>query len=358
VQAVVPLWLAFLALSGLTLFWTIAPGATLDGFAVLASQVLLFVALTVTRFDRPDLRRFETALVLGGVLVVGYGLAQLLFLGGLPVSEGGAGRFGDDLLGANNQAAALLLPLAIAAGRALAGSLAWRWVHAVAVALLMLGVLMTGSRGGLLAAVVVLGVAVALCRAARLSRIVLTAMGIVLLTVVLVVNPGGIGERQISRTDTSSGRTDIWAVGVRSCALYCMTGAGWGAFPTVYQEQLESVPEARVLRQGTAYEAHNILLLVGIEAGLLGLALIVVALALTLRDALRLPRWMRGPPVAAVLGTYVSSFFLSNLEFKFFWAVLTYVAVARAVAAAERVGGDGASPTAPPRTVPVGSEVR
>jgi hypothetical protein len=36
--------------------------------------------------------------------------------------------------------------------------------------------------------------------------------------------------------------------------------------------------------------------------------------------------------MAALLGTIVSSVFLSNLEFKFFWAVLAYVVASSTVA--------------------------
>jgi O-antigen ligase len=331
----VPIWLAFLALCGLSLFWSIAPQATAKSFAILGSLVLLFVALALTRFDRVTLRRFETAILVGGVLVVCYGIAQLTFLGGLPELDGRAARFGNDLLGANNQAASLLLPIAIAFGRSLAGPRRWREVHGAAALLLLFGVVMTGSRGGLLATFVVLGTVLLLSTARRSTTIGLAAVAAALVTVVLVVNPGGVGERQLKET-SSSGRTDIWAVGAYACRLYCLTGAGWGAFPTVYQEELDSVPDARVQERGETFEPHNIVLLAAVEAGLLGLLLVFLGLGAALLSAVRLPPAMRGPPVAALLGTFVSSFFLSNLEFKFFWAVLAYVAIAGTVAVAAR----------------------
>jgi hypothetical protein len=332
----VPVWLAYLGLSGLTLFWSIAPQATVADFGVLASQVLLFVAMAVTRFDEIALRRFGTALVIGGVLVVLYGLAQLTVLGGLPAPDGRAARFGNDLLGANNQAAALLLPIAIASGRALAGRARSRVTHTAVLLLLLFGVLMTGSRGGLLATVVVLGTMLLLSEGRRSTRLALVAAAGVLVLVVFVAAPGGVGSRQLKEGTSSTGRSDIWAVGVHSCRLYCLTGAGGGAFPTVYHQELESVPEARVQERGSTFEPHNIFLLAVIEVGVLGLLLIVVGLGSGLISSLRLPPGMRGPPTAALFGTVVSSFFLSNLEFKFFWAVLAYVAVSETVAAGQR----------------------
>ncbi len=331
---VVPIWLTFLGLCSASFFWSIAPTVTVDGVLVLASLVVLFVALALTEFDRVALRRFETSVILGGLLVVGYGLFQLVFAGGLP-SLGGAERFGKDLLDANNQAASLLLPLAVAAARVLTGSRAARMVHAVATVLLILGILMTGSRGGLLASVVLLAAVVVLSAARRALKASLAVAAVLFLAVVLVVQPGGIGARQLEQSD-SSGRSDIWTVGFHACREYCMTGAGWGTFPTVYKEELASVPEAKVQPGRVEYQPHNIFLLAVVEAGILGLVLVVLGFGTGLVTAVRLPRALRGPPAAALLGNLVSSFFLSNLEYKFFWAMLAYIVMSESVAAAER----------------------
>ena len=350
--AAVPVWLAFLALSGFTLFWSVAPRATADDFLILASQVLLFVAIVLTGFDATTLRRLETALLLGGVLIVTYGLAQVTVLGGLPGKPegGGAARFGDELLGANNQAAALLLPLAIAAARALTGPRNSRLLHGAATLLILFGILMTGSRGGLLATVVVLAAVLVLGPARVAIKVALAAAAAVVLLVVLVANPGGFGARQLER-EGSSGRTDIWAVGAHACRLYCLTGAGWGGFPVVYQQELAAVPEARIQERGTNFEPHNIFLLAAVETGVLGLVLVTLGLILALLSAMRLPRAMRAPPAAAVLATLLSSFFLSNLGYKFFWAVLIYVAVSETVAASRRAGTPvSALPEIPVRT--------
>src|SRR4029453_12811080 len=133
-------------------------------------------------------------------------------------------------------------------------------------------------------------------------------------------------------------------------------GGGFGTFPTVYQEHLSSTPEARVQPRGSTFEPHNIFLLAVIDLGLPGLLFLVVGLAVSLMSAVRLPERMRAPPVAALLSTAVSSFFLSNLNYKFFWAVIAYVAVAETVAAASRAQQQPVLP-ASGRLVPVGEEV-
>jgi O-antigen ligase len=337
---VVPVWLAFLALSGFSLFWSIAPIAGFLDWRILASQVLLMVALVLTRFDERSLRLFGTSLMAGGLAVVGYGFVQMTLLGGLPGRRTGPGdgppRFGDDLLGANNEAAALLLPLAIAAHRALTESGRSRWFHSGATLLLLVGILLTGSRGGLLSAMVVLAIVLWLSGVRRSVKVVTAVTVAALLAAIVVVQPAGLASRQVSNAASSSGRSDIWQVGARACPLYCLGGAGWGAFPTVYEQRLASTPEARVQPRGSTFEPHNIYLLAAIELGLPGLLLLTLGLAISFSSALRLPAALRGPPMAALVATMVSSFLLSNMKFKFFWAVLAYVAISETVAAARR----------------------
>jgi O-antigen ligase len=351
----VPVWLGFLALSGFSLFWSIAPGATFLDFRILASQVLLVVALVLTKFDERTLRLFATSLMAGGVAVVCYGLAQITLLGGLPGRRTGPGdgspRFGDDLLGANNEAAALLLPLAVAVGRTVTESGRSRAFHGAATLLLLLGILMTGSRGGLLGAFVVVVVVLWFSVAPRIRKVAIAGSVTVLLALALVFQPFGFGRRQVENSTNSSGRTDIWLVGAQACPLYCLGGAGWGAFPTVYQQELSSTPEARVQPRGATFEPHSIFLLAVIELGLPGLVLLVLGLAVAVVSAWRLPVGMRAPPLAALLSTVVSSFFLSNMNFKFFWAVIAYVAIAETVAAAAL--GKEQLPPARGRLVPV-----
>jgi O-antigen ligase len=125
-------------------------------------------------------------------------------------------------------------------------------------------------------------------------------------------------------------------VGVHACRLYCLQGTGWGGFPEMYREELMSVSDARIQERGSTFEPHNIFLLAVIETGVLGLIIVVVGFGVALYSSLKLPPSLRAPPVAAVLATVVSSFFLSNFSFKFFWAVLIFAAVSETVAAGSR----------------------
>jgi len=329
----VAIWVLFLAAAGASALWSVSAQLTEDGFVNLASLVLLYALLALSPTTVSELRRLELGLLIGGVAAASYGLTQLLFLGGLPADTDGDGgpRFGRDLLGANNTAAALILPLAIALCR----SAEWpRWtgrlLYGVSAGLLVTGIVLTGSRGGLLAATACLVTAAMLVSRGRRVLVGMGVAGLVGVLLVLMFNPAGVGSRTES-TD-SSGRTEIWKVGVAACRTYCLAGSGWGTFPRVYELTQPKVPEARTLVRGTSYEPHNIWILIGVELGLAGLALAAAGLTLTVRATFRLPPVLRGPPLAGLVGTLVAGFFLSNFEYKFFWVVLIYALLCRTVA--------------------------
>jgi O-antigen ligase len=343
----VAVWLAFLATAGATVLWSVKPSVTANGFAVLASLVLLFVVTSMSAVDRVVLRRTENGLLLGGVAAVAYGLYQLLLLGGFPSDRPGAGivpdgRFGNDLVGPNILALSLLLPLVIAVRRAAGNdhSRAARAFHAWLAALLLLGVLMTASRSGTVAVGVAL-VALAIASPGGVRRRLWVGLAAVTVVVagVWALQPGGITSRTFESAASTSGRADIWRVGLAACAEHCAYGSGWGTFPGVYAETQATVAQARVLvgDQGT-YQPHNLLLLSLIELGLLGALLLMAGLLVGVVEAWRLPASLRGPPLAAIAGLLVALQFLSSMEFKIFWMVVIYVVMNRNLVDAEQLG--------------------
>jgi O-antigen ligase len=322
-----PTWVLFLGWAALSAQWSLSAQLTSTGVFNLMALVLLFGVLSVVRVDAAVLRNTQIAIVASGALAGLYSLAQLLLLGGLPVGDAGA-RFGADILGANNTAAALLLPLAVAlSGAVSAGRRAERLVNLAAAILIGVAIVLTGSRGGLLATVVVFVVIIAATPSGRRQLGLFGVVALTALVIVLATNPGDVG----SRTDrtSSSGRTEIWLIAQEACQSYCLAGSGWATFPRVYQQTQPQVAESRVLVRGTAYEAHNIWIEAIIQVGLPGLVLLGLGLVLTFRDIRRLPQRLRAPPLAAFIGTMTASMFLSNFEYKFFWFVLTYVALCR-----------------------------
>lgn len=361
VSPTVPIWLLFLGAAGATTLWTIDRPATTSGFIVLGSLILVYALAAVSHVDRTILRRTENGLLVGAVAVVCYGLTQLLFLGGFPSDAPGAGsapaddgRFGNDLLGPGLLAVTLLLPLVIALNRVVSGTeRSTRVLHSAIALTVVAGILMTGSRAGTLAAgIVVVTLMAASPRRARRALLAFLVVGVAAAALVWTYNPGGVAARTFESAASSSGRTDIWRIGVTACSEYCLQGSGWGTYPDVYADTQASVPGAQVLvgAEGT-YQPHNLWLLAAVELGLPGLALLIAGLGLALVEAVRLPERLRGPPLSALVGTIFAVFFFSSMEFKFFWMVFIMVALNRNLADAESTG----APTAPEREAPTAS---
>lgn len=319
-------WLLYAALCATTVYWSLVPSDTLGAFVPMLAGIALYVLVRLTPADARVLRRFEWGAIGGGAAVAVYGLVQLA-AGGLSADAGA--RLGDELNDPNHLAASLLLPFALALSRAVAPSRVSVGLGSTAAATLMLvAVVLTASRGGLLG----LGVVVLVLALAGLHRArVLVVAGLVMALAagLLATLPGGVHDRLLS--GGTSGRTDVWRVAANACTEHCLTGSGWGTFGEVYARTLPSTPDARVNPRRTNFEPHNNVLLVAVETGVLGLLLVLLGLGLAVREALHPPAFRRGLPLAALLGLLTTGMLVGNLEFKYFWLVLMYVGLTSAL---------------------------
>jgi len=352
ISPTVPAWLTFAAFAGMTIAWSVNPAQTGREFFLLISLLAVYVVAMLMPISERDVRHFEVGVAAGGAVAGAYaiilGLTSSLQLTRRNVprfsTAGGVGESTD----ANITAATLILPFAIAVGRALrAQSRGERTLFGIAAALTGAGIILTGSRGGMLAALVT--VFVLLFEHNRRARAVLAVVVLAALaSLALTIAPTAL-RRHITRSN-SSGRTDIWRTALAACPTYCWTGAGWGTFPTVYQNTLHTNPNAKGLDR--PFVAHNIWISAAIEIGVGGLVALLFALGVVARDILRLPRRYRGPPLAAFLGILVASTFLSTLSFKYFWLVMIYAGLVTLVYAPRHVVTRERVPTGTLQPVP------
>jgi O-antigen ligase len=321
VDSVAKIWLAFLALSALSVFWSVNPSATQQQVFVLASLVGLYVASSMLPMRWTQVDTIEKAIILGGAATGAYGFF-LLATGNLHQTNAGAFRFetaggGGDGGDPNITAAALLLPLALSIGYYIRqDAFGHRLRYFFTTTLIVGAIVLTGSRGGILGIVIVVGVTYINDR----RRLVHLGLIVVLLAGVALTVPGEITERLTG--SSSTGRTAIWQAAITACPDYCLTGAGFGTFSDVFEsvwlsDQSVAVSNPRV-------GAHNVWLGVAIEVGIAGLLLLLVGLGLTAGRLSHVPADRRGPPLAGLAGVLFANTFVANLDFKYFWLVLTY----------------------------------
>ena len=223
------LFLVWLTLSA---SWARDPGQVFDQLTYHYAAAITFV-IVATTLTRPDhLRLAVAAFVIGGVLSVLAGfVVNGISTGGSAASLASEGdsRFGGGS-GDPNFLGAGLVPAIVLAGamfRQVRDPIA-RWMLAVAMVILSIGLAASQSRGGLLAAVVALVAALVLYRR-KLPILAFLGLVVAFLWIWFAANPQ-TWDRIRTFDDGGSGRQDLWAVGWRIFEDKPVNGVGLNNF--------------------------------------------------------------------------------------------------------------------------------
>jgi O-antigen ligase len=300
--------------------WAIKPALTLGSLRTLLSVYLLYLIAVSIRPSRKELY-FVCLLAVGGGIVA----ASAGYLFGVEESARGAVSRGTLVVGEqaanpNSLGAVLILPLALAVGGfvALRGPLR-KLIAAGAIGIIGIGVYITSSRGALLA--IVLAMLVFAYRNRVKWQVLIP---IVLLVVVAVALPDVFFTRAgkvVSGEDTTgASRTQIWSAGLAALDHVGVFGVGFMNYPEIYSF-------SNVYSPGVwAKAAHNSYLGTWVELGIVGLVLMLTAIAgpfVAMRGIGR--NSTAGVVLSAVeagaIGVMTGAFFADRLVSKAFWLV-------------------------------------
>jgi len=212
------------------------------------------------------------------------------------------------------------------------GSKVWQKLLALpAAGLFMLTIARTGSRGGFLGLLAVLGFLLVGFRAIPAKMRVGSVAGLAV-ALILVAGPqywtmmnSILHPEEDYNTQTESGRTEIWKRGIGYMARRPLTGVGVNAF-TVAEGTLSELAARQAEGQGLKWSAaHNSYVQIGAELGIPGLIAFVVFLFQLLKSGWRTSRSPRREGrdtarqramaealVATMVGYCVCGFFLSQ----------------------------------------------
>jgi O-antigen ligase len=339
---------------GLFVLWTMASTIwAIDevlAFSRVPTALSLFLLYLVAASFRVSKKEFEMICVLA---VVG-GVVAGVFSWFYTPDEGVYGTqrqtmmTDDAITDANAFASSLLLPLVLAtAGLIRFRGVATRTAAVAAIGLLSTTILLTLSRGSLLAVMVMFAVMAVRMRA---RWPVVASIGAV--AVVVPFMPDKFFDRITGLFDgtdpTGAGRTRIWEVGLDILQDHFGLGVGFLNFPVAYDLYASAGPRSKVVAP------HSLYLGVAAEVGVLGLTLLLACLATHLWRARqsRDPAFGREVLVAAIqaacVANLVASLFLDTLLKKWFWlpwmlstwAVATYTSSASLAPSPSRARGD------------------
>jgi O-antigen ligase len=331
----ISLFLLWVLLSSI---WAEVPIAALTNLGSFGLAALLFPVAYTALHDTSDVKKLLTVMVVFAFIAATYGFAidpsASGASGGDPTAE--LNRLGGSI-GDPNRFAAKVLPGAIVAISMLfiVKSLAARLFFGGTAVIGVVAVLLSLSRGGLIAAAVVCLVAPLVIAGAR-GRVALATCGAIALAIgaLFVLTPPEARQR-ITESDGGNGRTDIWTVGWRMVEAHPANGVGAGNFEIVSIHYL--IQPGAILRDEyfvTAPKvAHNSYLHVLAELGVLGLSLYLVIIGIAmgcLYKAAQLGRRIGDRELSVlaygvllgVLSALVANFFISEQLAKLPWLLL------------------------------------
>jgi len=285
----------FVGWAAVSTLWAVDT-ATATRTTITFVQLLFLYVMLVNTLDTPAaIRRALLAHVAGALVLCGLGF----WLAGQGLMQAGRAAIvvnHELLLEPNAFAAALLLPLAICVG--LGGDRTRpaleRAALTVAGGVFVTTILLTMSRGALVAGVVMILVVAAL----RGRLLLPLAAGLLAIPGILIVGPE-LWQRLAegaTLADRGAGRLDIWRVGWEIIREHPLFGVGIGGFPLVYFDYLSQATGISWRHVAGVAESmerfpHNAYVGATAELGVVGLVLLVATLGAHLGAAFR--SWRR-----------------------------------------------------------------
>ena len=331
---------AFVGWAAISIVWATDGAETQSSVVRLALVAVLFLVVHSAVRTPRDLRLLAWAFIGGTFLTTLYGLGFHLYT---------EGRFTGGLADANFLAAALVASLALCGFMLAAERRATlRLVLLLLIGLFAAALTLTQSRGGLVALAVVLVTACLVAGRLR-GRAIAVALVVVALGVgyYAVLAPTAVRERATSLSaQASAGRVDTWRVAWQVTRHHPLAGVGLNNFPIVQSQYVTAnvnLGSVRLFREARI-AGHNTYLQILTELGVVGLALLLAVIGLTVLVALRSLRKLgpgadpatdalvRGLVVAAV-GLLTAYGFLSGQYEKHLWLMLGGLAAIPSVVA-------------------------
>lgn len=262
---------------GLSLAWTRGPDLAQTDLIAYAQGIVLFF-IVATTIDRPS--RFK---LIAGAFVLGATVAVLLGLvtDDLTASAGDAldraaveGRLTSAGSDPNDLAAGLVPAAIIALGLLPSYRGPKRLALAIAVPILLFGLVATQSRGGMVAAVVGLAAALVVVRGHRLKVAALTLGITAVVGFGLATTPGAM-DRLTSADNGGNGRTELWTIALHMWEDNPFLGVGLAGFreeSPEYVRDLGSLQFVKLIVE-RPHIVHNTYLQLLAETGVIGAGL-------------------------------------------------------------------------------------
>lgn len=346
-------WLGVMLYVTATLAWSINYEQTRFQVNTFFSLFALFTALSIFPIRYFELRWVRRMLIFSGIATACYGIYAYR-TGQHTVAHVGSNlarltiTSGKVQFDPNHYAAAFMIAIAIVVVGFLFDSRPlFKLAYGAAAALMVANVLLTGSRGGLLAAgIMIVYIGIRARKYATAGAIVAGALALSALipNVWARFNDAGQGD--------GSGRNEIWTTGLRAVREYWLLGSGFNTYADAYDNYL--LKSAQRVFVGWHRPSHSIIAEAAVEFGLVGSIFLGYALWSTFRANASIARThplftYRLAAEGMFVGILVMALTIDVLWYKYFWIATSFAVLVANVSRSRSVAGNGgSSPTRRP----------
>jgi O-antigen ligase len=310
------LTLSFVLLAGFSFYWSVDPDATLKRLWTYVQLLAMMWLIWQWADNEKKVLQLFQAFGLGTLA-----LAAGMFAG-LGSATAGVNRLDAYNFNPNDIASILALGIPICWYAGLRNKNFWVSKLYMAIpAILVVAILLTGSRAGLVKAILAFGLIFwSLTEGSNFRRLLILCSGALIISIVLTVVP----TRTLTRLGTTTseigsgtlgGRTEIWAVGMEIFYENPLLGIGAGNFRTVVGNYFmyDRAP-------------HNVFLAILVEQGIIGLGAFLFILGAVFHYVLKTPPRER-MFLLTLMAIWVATALTSNWEWrKQTWLLLALIA--------------------------------
>jgi O-antigen ligase len=347
---------AFLAWSGMSAFWAESPSAASRSTFRFALDAMLIPIVFWAVRERKHVVWLFGVFVVGTLLSVLWGLTH----GASGASAQQVGRLSGANVEANELATLLIVCVvfAIALAVVLKRAPMARGLAVVAALAGMAAFFGTFSRAGLIALGVVILAGCVYAGKARRAFLASLVIGVVVVGAVFLQDTSSGAVQRLTSSSTS-GRSSIWKVGLRMVRANPIIGVGSGNYTVAEPHYFLTSPgeiQRGDLIVDTPFPAHNIYLQAWAEMGVIGLALFLSVIVLSVRAAVKAVTLFRASGeqsmeilgrvlVIALAGILAADFFAPDQYSKQLWLLLAVGPALLAIARRSPVARSHAPPT-------------
>lgn len=337
-------WGAFLVWSAASFAWADSPSFGLTSFLQVAGLFAFFAVVAMLRVRPDELRWLFVAVLVGGMAASAYGI--VMYAGGHVARTDALSQrldiaIGNAYINADHFAGALVFPAAIALVALLRTNGLRALLATGAFALLLAGILVSATRGSLVA-VAVMAAYLAIVERRRLRIAIAAVIGLAASFAVPNIWLRFLDPEQ----GDLGGRGGVWAIGLDAFRRHWLIGDGTGNFRLAYTQSYLHVPQHGAFFHPWVEDSHNLLINTGAELGVIGLVLVVAAWWLQFRVTAPIPRLSplgaaRSTVEAGTLGLFVVAMTVDLMWYKYLWIAFMLAVLTRNAMYARRTVADG-----------------